>query len=479
MSPTMPPGGPAPGPNGLATQPLDTQQVNWASGKKLILYHTNWATYGRKFQVKDLPIQFISDINYAFFDIKRDDVTGAFIPVSSDPWADTDKRWTDPRESVPPLDPHEGAEPPVADGYSFSYAQQQQQQHQQQQQQQQQPYMQMPPHRPPKPYYGNFGQFRNLKSVPGIRFNLGLSIGGWTFSKHFSDAMATPASRSAFIGAILSILAAHPGLFNRIDLDWEHISPGGASYGEPGNSRRPDDGANFAAFLVALRAALDGMPDPPGTGGNGGNGGSVGRSITISACVTGDPDAMSALPLDTMSEILETINIMTYDHASSAWGPVPAGHHTNLYPTPYAPRSVHTTVDAYLARGVPPHKIVIGAAFYSRGFNDTSGLGHPSAGLVPDRSWEDGVCDYKSLPRPGAVEYWDDAAKASYSYDPARRVLNSYDTVQSVMEKCKYVWNRGLRGIIVWESSGDVPVSHERSLVAALFNGLARDPRRD
>lgn len=117
--------------------------------------------------------------------------------------------------------------------------------------------------------------------------------------------------------------------------------------------------------------------------------------------------------------------------------------------------------------------IVIGAAMFSRGFADTHGLGHPSCGPVSDKSWEQAVCDYKSLPRLGSVEYWDDQAKATYSYDAQRRILNSYDSVQSVREKARYVWQYGLKGIIVWESSADAPPDSDRSLLRAMAQTLA------
>jgi chitinase len=60
--------------------------------------------------------------------------------------------------------------------------------------------------------------------------------------------------------------------------------------------------------------------------------------------------------------------------------------------------------------------------------------------------------DYKQLPMAGAEEQWDDHAKASYSYDSQRRVLNSYDNPRAVREKCEYVKRRGLGGLIIWES---------------------------
>jgi len=50
---------------------------------KAILYHTNWANYGRNFQVKDIPIQGVTDIAYAFFNL-RDAGNGNWEIVSGD-----------------------------------------------------------------------------------------------------------------------------------------------------------------------------------------------------------------------------------------------------------------------------------------------------------------------------------------------------------------------------------------------------------
>ena len=95
-------------------------------------------------------------------------------------------------------------------------------------------------------------------------------------------------------------------------------------------------------------------------------------------------------------------------------------------------------------------------------------------------SWEAGVCDYSSLPRPGSTEYWDDVAKATFSYDPIKKILNSYESVRSAKEKgfpvifniiVDYVWKHGLKGIIVWESSGDSR-EENKSILKVLGDGL-------
>src|SRR5947207_15508135 len=121
-------------------------------------------------------------------------------------------------------------------------------------------------------------------------------------------------------------------------------------------------------------------------------------------------------------------------------------------PSQYGPYSVSGAVNAYTSRGVPPSKIYIGAPLYSRGFSGSNGLGTPATGPSPDTSWESGVVDYKALPRPGAVEKWDNQAQAGYSYDENRKVMNTYDVPQAVNAKCDYVKKMGLGGVIIWES---------------------------
>lgn len=121
-------------------------------------------------------------------------------------------------------------------------------------------------------------------------------------------------------------------------------------------------------------------------------------------------------------------------------------------PSPLGPYSTSGAVNAYISRGVPPSKIYIGIPLYSRGFSGSNGLGSLATGQSPDTSWTPGVVDYKALPMAGAVEMWDDQAKAGYSYDASKKVMNTYDVPPAVMAKCDYVNQMGLGGIIVFES---------------------------
>ncbi|ERF72466.1 hypothetical protein EPUS_07923 [Endocarpon pusillum Z07020] len=122
---------------------------------------------------------------------------------------------------------------------------------------------------------------------------------------------------------------------------------------------------------------------------------------------------------------------------------------------------------------VHPSKIVLGMPLYGRAFADTKGPGHRYAG-VGEGSWEQGVWDYKALPRPGAVEYHDcdgkEACGASWSYCPTTKMMVSYDTPGMVREKAAFVRERGLGGGMWWESSGDK--AGEASLVATFVDAL-------
>lgn len=370
----------------------------------------NRSIYDRKYFVKDLPIDYIPEVSFSFF--KLDNSSGQWGIVLGDEFADTDKVF-DLEDSVAPVDG------------------------------------QIPP------YNGNLGEFWKLKKQ-GKTFNLTMSIGGWTGSAHFSDAVYTPESRDAFAESIVDQFKRY-NIFSGISIDWEYFSNDGENYGADGNIAEEGDADRLILLIKLLREKFDqaGMP-----------------GMLISVCAPASP-AKSKFDVSAMAEAVDEIHIMTYDFASSSWGTPNTTHHTNLRKTTTTELSVEEAVEFYLQEGAPPSKLLIGAASYSRGFYKSEGLGKPSTGeIVPDKSWEDGVCDYKSLPRPGADEMWDEDAQATYSWDSEKGIFNSYESARSIHAKTDYVKSKGLKGIILWESSGDFPVSNNRSLIAALHSGL-------
>jgi len=91
---------------------------------------------------------------------------------------------------------------------------------------------------------------------------------------------------------------------------------------------------------------------------------------------------------------------------------------------------------------------------YGRAFLNTDGPGKQFQD-VGEGSFENGVWDYKALPRPGAVEHFDSDLIASWSYDPARRMMVTYDTAEAERHKLGYIKKKGLGGAMWWEASGD------------------------
>ena len=173
-----------------------------------------------------------------------------------------------------------------------------------------------------------------------------------------------------------------------------------------------------------------------------------------------------------MNQYLDFWNLMGYDFAGS-WDSV-AAHQANLYPSKTNPStppfSVSAAVEYYMAHGVPPSKIVLGMPLYGRAFTNTNGPGHSYNG-VGEGSWEQGVWDYKVLPRPGAKEHYDSSCGASWSYDQTSRTMFTYDPPERVEEKARFVDRLGLGGGMWWESSCDRSV-HNGSLIAGFVRVL-------
>jgi chitinase len=147
---------------------------------------------------------------------------------------------------------------------------------------------------------------------------------------------------------------------------------------------------------------------------------------------------------------------------AGSWDSV-AGHQANIYKSTSNPSSTQFSADDAITYcttigGIAPQKMILGMPIYGRAFLNTDGPGKPYSGVgsaEPPGSWEAGIWDYKALPRPGATELVDSNLRASWSYDPARRMLVTYDTPQAEKLKADYIKQKGLGGAMWWESSAD------------------------
>lgn len=162
-----------------------------------------------------------------------------------------------------------------------------------------------------------------------------------------------------------------------------------------------------------------------------------------------------------ITKFLDFINLMTYDLRDKARPDSYTGHHTNLYDPPlYKGQgykiSVDTAVNRLIGLGIPKDKIVIGCAFYSHRFFNVPDVNH-GFGLKVDEMHDYGP-DYTGVrliyeKDPDFVKYWDDEAKAAWLFNGNE--LITYDDPRSVACKARYVHEKGIRGVMYWEHSGD------------------------
>jgi chitinase len=395
-------------------------------GRQVVGYYLQWGIYGRGYTVKNVETSGSADrlttINYAFGNVAPD-ANGDIVCQSGDPWADWGVPW-DATTSV--------------DGMASSW-----------------------------PFQGNFQQLEALKGLHP-KLKVLMSLGGWTWSKYFSDAALTDTSRKKLVSSCIDLFikgnlpdtppGTAAGVFDGFDLDWEW--PG--SEGNTGNIVRPEDRQNFTKLLAEFRRQLD----------------ALGRGYLLTAFLPAATAKIDAgFEVGKIFRYLDWGTVQGYD-LHGAWEAT-TNHQSNLFTSrldPSSPRfSVADTLAAYLRRGAPARKLVVGVPFYSRGWAGVAasnhGLYQPSTGPAPG-TWEPGVEDYKAvapLLASGYTRYNDRRSGASWLYNASTGIFWTLDDPAVLRAKALFARAFGLGGLMFWELSGDTA---DGQLVAAIDRGL-------
>lgn len=286
------------------------------------------------------------------------------------------------------------------------------------------------------------------------RLSVVVSVGGWT-AGGFSEAAETPESRQRFADSAAQLLVANDA--DGLDVDWEY--PG---HHESGIHSSPQDREHFTALLQTVRSSLD------QAGAKHGHAGARHYTLSIAAA---DGEFVDGIDIAAVNRSLDWFNLMTYDFVN-AMTPT-TGHHTGLHASALTPAQDRTTdraVQQFLAAGVPPAKLLIGAAFYGREFADVQAahdglyqrFGH-FQGQLPWPALKNAFID-----KQGYVRHWDDAAQAPYLWNAATHRFISYDDPQSLAAKAAYVKAQKLGGIMYWEQNEDP----KGELLDAVWRGL-------
>ncbi len=386
---------------------------------KRVAYFIQWGVYGRNYHVKDMETSGaaakLTHINYAF-----GFVNAGGDCYSPDPWAD----WQRP---VPAEQSVDG----VADteGQALS---------------------------------GNLNQLKKLKAKhPGLKALI--SLGGWTGSKYFSDAVLTPEGRAKLASSCIDLwlkgnlpgtaAGTGAGVFDGIDLDWEW--PG--SSGADGNIIRPEDKRNFTLFVTELRRQMNEFD----------------RRTELTAFLPA-----AAAKIDAGFEVRDVFRQLTFATVQGydlhgSWETV-TGHNGNLFNDRRDPHpvkySVDQTVRDYLTRGAPARKIVVGVPAYGQGWTGVTGgrngLYGTATGPAPG-TFAAGSEDYKILVNKPGKRYRDLLTGSVWLYDGNE--FWSYDDPASLLQKAAYIRLKGLGGSMMWSIDQD---DTKASLTSALYGVL-------
>lgn len=293
-----------------------------------------------------------------------------------------------------------------------------------------------------------------------------ISIGGWHISQtgHFADVIATPETRSTFVASCIALFVRRwPGLFDGFDIDWEF----------PSAQQRSNFTLLAAEFRKQLdvREAIDKRHHP----------------LTLSLPAWKTPGVNYDLPK--LATSVDWVNLMIYLlHRTGAVDPS-TNFGAPLYASPKDPAGASINVDsfvkAYIAGGMPARKIVLGLPSAGHGFGGVPNVDHGLYQLdVPSQTpagtfGEPGVIQYNDLVRRFFATFerhFDTATQSGYVYSPQTHVWVAYESPHAIVSKGMYVWQHELRGLMLFDLSGDVARADSRSLVRAMNEGLYPPP---
>lgn len=293
--------------------------------------------------------------------------------------------------------------------------------------------------------FGNDGKKQQLidivalkKTFPGLKVMV--AMGGWEGCKPCSEGFNSPEKRAAFAVSARKLMEETGA--DGLDLDWEY--PG--IPGPPGHPWMPEDKVNFTDLIIQLRQQF-------------------GNRYELSFAAGGFEKFLEAsVEWDKVMPLVNRVNLMTYD-LISGYSKV-TGHHTTLYSRPSQKESTDHCVQWLIKNGIDPKKLVIGAAFYARVWEQVpdknKGLDQPGKfkTSIPYSAQAAAFAD-----TAGFRKYWDKKARAAYYFNAGKGLFATGDDPRSIKKKVGYMKKQRLGGIMFWELGEDAA---ENGLLSAI-----------
>lgn len=297
--------------------------------------------------------------------------------------------------------------------------------------------------------FKNAQQEESLKQLVELKkmnpnLKIMVSIGGWGGCAPCSALFASPEHRLNFAKTTVELFKKYN--IDGIDLDWEYPTISGY----PGHTFAPEDKNNFTELIKTLRMEM-------------------GPGYILSFAAGGfDRFLEQSVDWAAIMPYLNFVNLMTYDLTSGA--SKTTGHHTPLANNKIQKQSANNCISYLIKNKVPAEKLVMGAAFYARVWENVSDIDH---GLNQTGKFKQSV-PYKNFenffnPAAGYTYYFDKNAKAPFQYNSANKLFATFDDPKSLEEKTKYIRKKKLGGIMFWELSQDKTTN---GLVGVIYDNL-------
>ena len=274
-----------------------------------------------------------------------------------------------------------------------------------------------------------------------------LFIGGWGKNADgFSEMAKDDTKRALFCSECVRICDEY-GL-DGVDLDWEYPTYKAKTYLDDGsiyyNGADPMDTENFTRLVRELREAL-------------------GDDKIISYAAN---DEGRYINNREVLEWVDYINVMTY-----SMGDPPSRHNSPLFTTsrwPNQNRGGADCIEIFHKQGVPYNRMNYGIAFYGHGDEKV----YPSSVSYEEamEALKKGTVNGKSVANYN-YRHWDEESKSVYLGDKLGTMYASYEDVESIGYRVKWLKEKGMLGAFAWEYREDNKAGTLRKALRALMNG--------